>query len=77
MRRFEDPNGREWDVVVGRESWGALYALFIPTGEAASDDDVRQAPLDAESYTDAQVRLGELSEEQLDHLLERSTSKES
>jgi hypothetical protein len=43
MRRFTDRDGIRWDVVLGRESWGSLLALFVP----AADGAVRQAPLQA------------------------------
>lgn len=76
MRRFVDSDGRAWDVVIGRESWGALYALFVPSGGGPDDDAVRQAMLDADSYTDAQILLGKLEEGELAELLDRSTPKE-
>jgi hypothetical protein len=69
MRRFLDADGREWEVVVGRESWGAFVALFIAVeGEAA----VRQTPLAASGYEAANAELGELDDEDLRELLDRS-----
>lgn len=62
-------------MVVGRESWGALYALFIPAGAEARGT-VRQTRLDADRYGDAQMMLGELEQRELAELLERSIPKE-
>src|SRR5688500_15051418 len=45
IREFEDCSGRVWDVVAGRESWGAIVAIFVPADGA---DSPRQAPLHAE-----------------------------
>lgn len=71
MRRIRDGDGRPWDVVLGRESWGALYALFVPaTGP------VRQTLLEAESYGAAQAELEALTEEEVLALLSRSEPKD-
>lgn len=72
MRRFRDRNGAAWDVVLGRESWGALYALFVPAG---GRDGVRQTQLRTPSYEAAQRELDDSSEERLRELLERSEPK--
>jgi hypothetical protein len=73
MRRFEDDHGRRWDVVLGRESWGALYALFVPAGHA---DPVRQTLLNAVRHGTAQLELDEMPVQRLRELFERSTIKE-
>lgn len=73
MRRFRDPDGREWDVVVGRESWGAFYALFVP--RAPTDAPVRQARLDAEATDAAGLELERLDERALAALFDRSTPR--
>ena len=73
MRRFTDPSGRSWDVVLGRESFGALYALFVPA--AGNDERTRQTPLSADSYAGAEVELSGLSTAELGSLLERSEPK--
>ena len=73
MRRFEDPRGRQWDVVVGRESFGALYALFVPAGETRAE--TRQTLLHADSQVEAQERLSDMSLEELTELFERSEPK--
>lgn len=74
MRRFEHPEGCPWDVVVGKESWGALFALFVPAGR---DEPVRQAPLRASSQEDAAAELDALDTAALAAMLERSTLKDS
>jgi hypothetical protein len=51
VRRYTDSRGREWDVVVGRESFGALYALFVPAAETRAE--TRQALLQADSQARA------------------------
>lgn len=71
MRRFRDRDGRAWDVVLGRESWGALYALFVPGAGAA----IRQAPLRASAYDTAQRELDGLSDPELQQLLDDSQVK--
>lgn len=61
MRHFTDEQGRSWDVVVGRESWGAPVLLFT---ERAGDA-IRQAPLAAQTMLDAGQALAELSDDEL------------
>ncbi len=73
MRRFTDPRGRSWDVVVGRESFGALYALFVPAAETRAE--TRQALLQAESQTGARQSVEEMTEAELTELFERSEPK--
>lgn len=75
MRRFEDAGGREWDVVLGRESWGALYALFVPVGRGG-DEPVRQASLDAAGYGEAEAALARMDEGEVARLFERSEPKD-
>jgi hypothetical protein len=72
MRRFRDRHGVDWDVVLGRESWGALLALFVPAGEGR----VRQTVLAASSYDGALQELNELDDAALQQLLERSVLKD-
>lgn len=74
MRRFEDAAGRGWDVVLGRESWGALYALFVPAGHAAV---MRQSLLRAVSHDAAQQELDEMTDESLQRLFDRSSLKDA
>lgn len=74
MRRLDDPHGRPWDVVLGRESWGTLYALFVPAGVGRSER-IRQKLLDSESYEVAQQEIEEMSEERLARLFAESQPK--
>ena len=73
MRRFQDRDGNTWDVVLGRESWGALLALFVP---AHSSHPVRQAPLRASAYDAAAHELEELDNAALQALLDASVIKD-
>jgi hypothetical protein len=74
MRRFRDGSGADWDVVLGRESWGALYALFVPAVTGAAP--VRQTALRAVAYDAAMQELEQLDEAALQALFERSTIKD-
>lgn len=72
MRTFRDEAGRGWDVVAGRESWGAIVAIFVPrTGSA----DVRQIVLDASNHVEATTELAQLDEPRLRDLLRESRPK--
>jgi len=64
MRRFLDERAATWDVVVGRESWGTLYALFLPAG-AGDAEPMRQALLQSAGYEQAQQELDGLDEQAL------------
>lgn len=72
MRRFVDGHGRPWDAVVGRESWGALFAIFIPV-EAGPP--VSQTALPASSYEEAVTLFDTIDDTGLRALLERSAPK--
>ncbi len=72
MRRFADRDGGEWEVVAGRESWGAIVALFIPTTDGV---EIRQAPLNASGHEAAAAELDRMSDDDLRELLERSDPK--
>ena len=72
MRRFTDREGRQWEVVPGRESWGTIVALFIPV-EAGPD--IRQAPLTASGYEMAEAELDRMGEAGLQELLDGSHPK--
>lgn len=74
MKRFEDADGRSWDVVIGRESWGNLYALFIPVAGSPSAE-LRQTLLRAESLEAAYLELDGLDTNALRELLARSERK--
>jgi len=70
--RFTADDGCEWEVVAGRESWGAIVAIFIPVEE---DQALRQTHLTAASYEEANTELGALGQEALQALLDRATPK--
>lgn len=72
MRDFTDEAGRRWQVVVGRESWGAIFAIFVPRGHDAPP---RQAPMRASGYGAANEELGRLTEEDLRGMLASSEPK--
>jgi len=72
VRRFEGTDGRAWDVVVGRESWGTLVALFVPIGREAP---IRQTVLHADSQDVAMAEIHDATPRELEALLERSTIK--
>jgi hypothetical protein len=71
VRRYVDEQGGEWDVVLGRESWGALLALFVPRVAGTA----RQALLRASDYNAAQQELDALDDRALGELLSGSTEK--
>lgn len=58
-------------MVVGRESWGALYAIFVPR----AGGEVRQAILEAESTGEAHRELEAMETGELLDLLDRSDPK--
>ncbi|NIP82352.1 MAG: hypothetical protein GWM90_25265 [Gemmatimonadetes bacterium] len=73
MRRYTDPRGREWDVVVGRESFGALYALFVPAAETRAE--TRQTLLEADSQVEARKGVERMTDTEMNELFERSEPK--
>jgi hypothetical protein len=73
MRRFTDNAGNGWDIVLGRESWGTLVALFVPE---RSSDRARQAQMDASGYDAAAKIIDESDNAALQALLDRSTVKD-
>lgn len=74
MRRFNDERGGTWDVVVGRESWGALYALFVPV---SGEEPIRQVMLGASGYEQAQLELSDMDVAALAELFRRAAPRES
>lgn len=74
MRRFRDQSGVEWDVVLGRESWGTTVALFVPP--TASTLDVRHAPLRATAQDAATRELDDMDDAALRALFDRSTARQ-
>ena len=69
MRSFTDGEGRQWDVTVGRESWGNLVLLFSPR----RGNDNRTLLVAAETSRQAEAELAALSEEELRARLDGST----
>lgn len=61
MRSVKDEQGSEWDVTVGRESWGTFVLLF----SRATGGDVRRSVLAAEGMLEAQQELDSLAEDEL------------
>ena len=67
MRHFLDDEGRRWQVVLGKESWGTLVVIFTPEGVGESRTSVlvaetmlaANAELDAMTDDDLRARLGD------------------
>ena len=72
MRRFTDGEGRRWEAVVGRESWGALFAIFVP---AAPGEEICETQLGAATWADAEHELDTMDDEALRELRRRSAPK--
>lgn len=70
-------------MVAGRESWGALFAIFIPEPTSATSGPaggsvepvVRQIPVDAVGYAEADRILDRKSTAELRAMLVRSEPK--
>lgn len=73
MRRFRDVHGAEWDVVVGKESWGTLCALFVPVAAGAQ---IRQVVLSSVTAMDAETQIDEMNDVALNQMLDCATIKE-
>jgi hypothetical protein len=61
VRGFTDDAGRQWEVVLGRESWGTLVLLFSPR----DGGDTRTSTLAAETTFAANAELDALSDDEL------------
>lgn len=61
MRTFTDPAGAEWDVLVGKESWGTHVLLFSRRDAA----ETRQLVLGADTMMAAELELGALDDDGL------------
>ena len=72
MRVFQDEAGREWEVVVGRESWGTVVALFFVRMESGAP---RQTHLEVRSVDEGNRLLSGLDLEDLQSLLADSVIK--
>ena len=72
MRSFRDELGNEWEVMVGRESWGTIVAILVPRESAEAP---RQTHLEVPSLGEGnRVVLG-MTEEELQTLLLNSVLK--
>jgi hypothetical protein len=69
---FSAADGTEWDVVVGRESWGTVVAMFVPRKGNAPP---RQAVMDTSSSEEALTLLRNMSQRELQDLLDKATPK--
>ncbi len=74
MHRIEDEAGETWDVVLGRESWGAFFALFIP--RKGDVDRARKSLLEARDQGEALRALIAMDRDELLELLRNSVAKE-
>jgi hypothetical protein len=72
VRVFQDEKGRKWEAVVGRESWGAFFAIFLPKD---GDEAPRQTMMEAETMEGAMKALATMGEEELQATLARSHEK--
>jgi hypothetical protein len=61
VRDFTDEKGGEWQVVLGKESWGTLVLLFTPR----HGGDSRTSILAAETALAASAELDALTDDQL------------
>ena len=61
MRSFAADSGAQWQVTVGKESWGTLVLLFTPMGTG----DARTTILHAETMFQANVELDALTDDDL------------
>jgi hypothetical protein len=69
---FSAVDGTEFDVVVGRESWGTVVAMFVPR---KGDAPPRQAVMDTSSPEEALTLLRSMTHQELQDLLDKATSK--
>ena len=72
MRSFLDADGRSWEAVPGRESWGRMVAILSPSDAAGP---VLEAPLDAMGYEEASRTLDEMDTEGLRRMLASAIPK--
>lgn len=61
MRIVQDAEGRSWDVMVGRGSWGSLVLLFSLRGA----NENRTAELASETVRQAEQELAALSDDEV------------
>lgn len=73
MRVFRDQNGKCWNAVVGRESYGIQVLLFLPEGGG----EIRKAVMASSTRLEAHQEFDALSDTELCEHLNRSQSWDS
>jgi|HigsolmetaAR203D_1030402.scaffolds.fasta_scaffold78596_1 hypothetical protein len=73
IRTIADDSGRQWDITVGRESYGMQMLLFFPKDGGG----VRKAMMTSITRLDADRELAELDEATLRERLAQSVPWES
>jgi len=73
MKRFTDRDGRKWEAVPGRGSWGMHVVLFVPVGHEAP---IRQAELAASTMDQAMDEIERAADARLRELLEGSRQRD-
>ncbi|MGD8277333.1 MAG: hypothetical protein PVH00_04875 [Gemmatimonadota bacterium] len=73
MKRFSDREGRTWEVVPGRGSWGMHVVLFVPAGH---DAPVRQAELAVSAMDEALDEIERADTARLQQLLDGSRHRD-
>lgn len=66
MRKLRGKDGKEWDVVLGRESWGTVLAFFVPR---SGEGEPLRAALPGASWDEAARRLLAMEEDDLENLM--------
>jgi hypothetical protein len=61
MRPFDVENGRAWQAVLGKESWGTLVLLFSP----GDNGEARTSVLSAETMLAASAELDAMTDDDL------------
>ncbi|MCC5812704.1 MAG: hypothetical protein JJU06_20275 [Ectothiorhodospiraceae bacterium] len=61
MHSITDAKGQDWDVMLGRESYGMQVLLFVASGGG----EVRKAMLASDTRVDAQAELAGMDREAL------------
>lgn len=72
MRSFRDELGHEWEVMVGRESWGTIVAILVPKKSVEAP---RQAHLEVPSLGEGNRVVLAMKEDELRTLLRNSGLK--
>jgi hypothetical protein len=73
MKRFADREGRLWEAVPGRGSFGMHVVLFVPAGHEAP---IRQAELAASAMDEAIDEIERADDARLWELLDASRHRD-